>query len=188
MYLRCRTFLILAITYSSYGVLPNEIENCDCDVLQVSGNLMGNQDFTKQNGNLNGKPYYFSKQQDMIYWDKKYWSFEKYNADLEEFSSSTLKFPGAKLFSFENMCQKLSASYGLWTSSCLRENNNCSATKEFNIGLVEVIATYQSFLTKMTMVTMVSTGLRRKGSHAFGENCYSLDSEVDLMLIRQKFG
>ena len=29
-------FIIVAIIYSSYGVLANESDNCDCDVLQVN--------------------------------------------------------------------------------------------------------------------------------------------------------
>ena len=41
--------------------------------------------FTKQNDTRNGKPHYFSIQQNMIYWTNSYWSYEEYDAYLKRF-------------------------------------------------------------------------------------------------------
>ena len=99
-------FIIVVIIYSSYTVLANGSNTCDCDVLQIEGPVgsFGNQNFTKQNDNHNGKPIYFSTQQNMIYWNKSYWSFDKYNASLNKFEWT--ESYATKSFSFENMCRK----------------------------------------------------------------------------------
>ena len=88
-------------------VLANESANCDCDVLQVDDpdGLIGYQNFTKQNETRNGKPIYFSTQRNMIYWNKDYWSVDKYNALSDKFEWS--KNYAAKSFSFEKMCKKV---------------------------------------------------------------------------------
>ena len=118
-------------------VLANESANCDCDVLQVDDpdGLIGYQNFTKQNQTRNGKPIYFSTQQNMIYWDNQYWSYDKYDADLITFKAGIDKY-GLTLFSNENGCKKTNRSKiqkGIIIyvkSQCLRENRNCSATRE----------------------------------------------------------
>ena len=109
MYFRCQIFIIVAIVYSSYGALADESDNCDCDVLQIESNgLIGNQNFTKQIGTLNGKPYYFSSKWYMISWKTgnrvyPYWSIDKYNAIYNEFESKQ-NFTVRKIFTFEDMC------------------------------------------------------------------------------------
>ena len=99
-------FIIVVIIYSPYTVLANESNTCDCDVLQIEGPVgsFGNQSFTKQNDDHNGKPINFSTQQDMIYWNKSNWSYDKYNAYLNKFEWT--ESYATKSFSFENMCRK----------------------------------------------------------------------------------
>ena len=99
-------FIIVVIIYSSYTVLANESNACDCDVLQIEGQVgsFGNQSFMKQNANHNGKPIYFSTQRNMIYWNEHDWSYEKYNASLNKFEWT--ESYATKSFSFENMCRK----------------------------------------------------------------------------------
>ena len=107
MHVRCQKFIILAIIYSSYSVLAKESDNCDCDVLQVNDpdGPIGYQNFTKQNGTLDGKPYYFSTQQNMISWNN-HWFYEVYNPNLVVFESKQLFLTKAEVFSFENtMCE-----------------------------------------------------------------------------------
>ena len=106
MYLTNQLFIIVVIIYSSYTVLANESNTCDCDVLQIEGPVgsFGNQSFTKQNANHNGKPIYFSAKQHVIYWNKFYWSYDKYNTYLNKFEWR--ENYAEKSFSFENMCKK----------------------------------------------------------------------------------
>ena len=118
-------------------VLANESANCDCDVLQVDDpdGLIGYQNFTKQNQTRNGKPIYFSIQQNMIYWDNQYWSYDEYDAKLETFVTGRDQF-SSKFFSNENGCKntnrsKIQKGIIIYVKSqCLRENKNCSATRE----------------------------------------------------------
>ena len=92
-------------------VLTNGLDNCDCDLLQINDTYgpIGYQNFTKQNGLLNGKPYYFSRQGNMISWRNQYydnyWSYEKYNTSLKMFESTT-SYP-TQSFSFENKCNDI---------------------------------------------------------------------------------
>ena len=91
MYVSFQIFSIVTIIiiYSSFSVFGNETDNCDCEVLKVESGtrwvnfkppgLIGNQNFTKQNGTLNGKPYYFSTQKNMISWKSQYWSYDIYD-------------------------------------------------------------------------------------------------------------
>ena len=117
--------------------LGNESAHCDCDVLQVDDpdGSIGHQNFTKQDETRNGKPIYFSTQQNMIYWDNQYWSYDKYDADLITFKTGIDKY-GLTLFSNENGCKNTSRTKiqnGIISSvksQCLRENGNCSATRE----------------------------------------------------------
>ena len=99
-------FIIVVIIYSSYTVLANGSNTCDCDVLQIEGPVgsFGNQNFTKQNDNHNGKPIYFSTKWNMIYWNEHDWSYEKYNGLLNKFEWT--ESYARKSFSFENMCRK----------------------------------------------------------------------------------
>ena len=118
-------------------VLGNDSANCDCDVLQVfdPDGSIGYQNFTKQNQTRNGKPIYFSTQQTMIYWDNQYWSYDEYDADSETFITGRDQY-SSKFFSNENGCKNTTTSKiqkGIITyvnSQCLRENRNCSATRE----------------------------------------------------------
>ena len=118
MYVWYQMFIFVVVIYRAeatkgrpgfitiHGNVPtNEIDNCDCDVLQINSpvGLFGNQSFTKQNDTRNGKPIYVSTQRNMISWNNHYWSYDKYNAHLEIFES--LKNYSTNLFSFERMCQ-----------------------------------------------------------------------------------
>ena len=145
MFVIFQIFSIVTIIYSSFSVLGNESDNCDCEVLKVESGtrwvnfkppgLIGNQNFTKQNGTLNGKPYYFSTQKNIISWKSPYWSYDIYDDHLKMFTS--IKTYPTKVFSFDKNCTNVN-----WTtiwgylsifvkSQCLRENiNYCSASKE----------------------------------------------------------
>ena len=106
MNIRCQIFIFVAIIYSSYSVLANE-SNCDCDILQIDDpdGSFGHQNFSKQDTTRNGKPIYFSTQRNMIYWKKKYWSFDKYNSHSDQFEWR--ENYAAKSFSFEKMCKNV---------------------------------------------------------------------------------
>ena len=132
MYGRYQIFIIVAIIYLSYSVLANESDNCDCDVLQVNDPLgpIGYQNFTKQNGTLNGKSYYFSTKQNMISWNN-HWFYEVYDPNLVMFEPQQLFFK--KVFSFENtMCKNEDTFYNGRSikSQCLKDNSYCFATRE----------------------------------------------------------
>ena len=98
-------FIIVAIIYSSYSVLADESNNCDCDILQIYSPdaLFDYQNFTKQNATHNGKPIYFSTQKYMISWNNHRWYYEKYNAYSKQFEWRENYV--TKSFSFENMCK-----------------------------------------------------------------------------------
>ena len=129
-------FIIVTIICSLYSVLANESANCDCDVLYVKSinALIPYQNFTKQNGVLNGKPYYFSNEGTMIVWHNDYWSYDKYDASLKEWDSTQINV--TKPFSFDNMCKRIiqQINYkGTLThvsSQCLEDNSNCLATQK----------------------------------------------------------
>ena len=106
MYLTHQMFIIVVIIYSSYTVLANGSNTCDCDVLQIEGPVgsFGNQSFMKQNANHNEKPIYFSTQQNLIYWNEHDWFYEKYDGHLNKFEWT--ESYARKSFSFENMCRK----------------------------------------------------------------------------------
>ena len=108
MHVRCQIIIILALIYPFYSVLANKIGTCNCDVLQINdtSGVIGFQNFTKQNGDINGKPYYVSNQREMISWNSRKWSYDKYNGLLKKFEPT--KDYGARKFSFENNCYALS--------------------------------------------------------------------------------
>ena len=145
MYVWYQMFIIVAIIYHTFeivsGVQPfipsgiKESYNCHCDVLQVNDpdGYIGNQNFTRQDGTLNEKPYYTSTKKDVIYWSTHQWVYDKYNDYIS-------KYYDRKSFSFENECKNISrtiTSNGhstTWTNLCWRES--CSAatkdlTREF---------------------------------------------------------
>ena len=75
MHVNCQ-FIIIAIIYSGCIILAIESANCDCDVLEVKSNgKIGYQNFTKQIVTLHDKPFYFSKNKHVIYWDNRHWSY-----------------------------------------------------------------------------------------------------------------
>ena len=52
----------------------SESNDCDCDVLEINDphGSIGNQNFTRQNGTYNEKPYYVSGQWNMIAWNNHF--------------------------------------------------------------------------------------------------------------------
>ena len=136
MNVRYQIFIIVIIIYSSYVVLADVSDNCNCDILHISGGSFGDQNFTKQINNHNGKSVYFSTQLDMISWNyqKNHWSYEKYNQKLEMFELWSNY--GKKGFSFANMCEKVTwkgqrDNPSTWIhSQCLIDDSNCSFTKK----------------------------------------------------------
>ena len=141
MYLRCQFFTIVAIIYSSYSVLANNIDDCPCDVLEVESDwLAGTQKFTKQIGTLNGKPYYFSTKWNVISWKTgtpPYWSIDKYNIQSKVFESIQ-NFTYQNFFSFDKFCSPtiwklLNRKIGknsVIKSKCLSDSSSCAASKE----------------------------------------------------------
>ena len=96
-----------------HNALANENNNCDCDILQIesgvpwipgykSHGLIGNQNFTKQNGTINGKPHYFSTQPSIISWNGQYWSYEIYDDHLKMFTA--IKTYPTQVLNFEKDC------------------------------------------------------------------------------------
>ena len=120
-------------------VAVDGIGKCDCDVLEIKDedSLIGYQNFTKQNGVINGKPYYFSTQRYLIVWYNGNWNYNKYDAQSNKLERKTT-ITTTKLFSFENMCKNVTQKieYGgrfiFVTSQCLmRDTSKCSATTKF---------------------------------------------------------
>ena len=154
MYGQCQIFTIVAIIYSSISVLaakrfPNE--NCDCDVLQVNetSGVIGNQNFTKQNDTLNGKPYYFSIQRNMLSWDNHYWTYDKYNALTKMFESLQKNYSNYA-FSFAHKCKPTKFTFADFAktgqslnSQCLKKNSNCLATRELTRSFTDGIHSKQ---------------------------------------------
>ena len=102
MYCKCRVFIIVAIICSAYNVFANKSDHCDCDILQVEGpnadGFIGFQNFTKQTSILNGKPYFFSTQRNMIVWYNQYWSYDKYNGRLKTWEGTKIRCPMSTYF------------------------------------------------------------------------------------------
>ena len=92
-------FIVMAIIYSSYPVLANGSDGCDCNVLQLNGpkDMIGQHNFTKQSDSLNEKPYLFSTKQNLISWNiqKQHWCYYKYNDDSNLFESK-VSYPGKR--------------------------------------------------------------------------------------------
>ena len=80
MHVSCQ-LIIVAIIYSCYNILAIESNTCDCDVLQVndSSGVIGYQNFTKQSGTLDNKPFYFSLKKGLIYSNNGQWSYAIYD-------------------------------------------------------------------------------------------------------------
>ena len=103
--------------------------------------FVGNQIFTKQNGTINGKPVYFSTQQSIISWKGQYWSHDIYDDHLKMFTS--IKTYPTNVFSFDKNCTNVTWNTP-WhylsifvKSQCLRENSNCSATKQITWNITD---------------------------------------------------
>ena len=120
------------------GFSDNGLGKCDCDVLQINDALgvIGDQNFIKQNGTYNEKPYYFSNQWNMISWNTHYWSYGTYDPKSKLIESK--ENDSTNLFSSENMCKDVAVEV-FWhgrivKSRCLKDNvlrnRNCSANKE----------------------------------------------------------
>ena len=133
MYGMCQIFVILAITYSSYTVLADESDNCDCNVLQIydkfNSSGIGIQNFTKQNDTHNGNPIYFSTQRNMLTSNDKFWTYYQYNA-IEKMFEKKQTYSRENFFSFEEKCKNITLRYLSAISLCLRDNSNCSGTRE----------------------------------------------------------
>ena len=103
MHVSCQ-LIIVAIIYSYYSILAIESNTCDCDVLQVndSSGVIGYQNFTKQSGTLDNKPFYFSLKKGLIYSNSGQWSYAIY----DEFGE--LK----TYFSLESICKNATWTLG----------------------------------------------------------------------------
>ena len=96
----CQTCSI--VSGSNPIVFPvDESDDCDCDVLQITGPDGSSHNFTKQDDKINGKPYFFSMRRNMISWDNEKWSYDKYSS--KSFVPNQRIEP--KSFSFELMCK-----------------------------------------------------------------------------------
>ena len=113
----------------------SESNNCDCDVLQINDpyGVIGNQNFTRQNGTYNEKPYYVSSQWNVISWYRHRWSYYTYNPKFIIIEPNETDI--TNLFSFEDMCKGVTIDI-FWNrrivkSQCLiSQTRNCSANKE----------------------------------------------------------
>ena len=140
MYVWHKMFIIVAIIYHSCAIVSSEsnnvsIVNCDCDVLQITSPSFS-VNFTKQNGLISKKPYYFSMRRNLISWSKQKWFHYKYNSEMEMFY--IIQQLNENFFSFEKTCKNVTRGMN-WkgkdiniTSQCLRHNSKCLATKELN--------------------------------------------------------
>ena len=80
MHVSCQ-LIIVAIIYLCYSIIFIESKVCECDVLQVKepSGVIGYQNFTKQSGTLDNKPFYFSLQKGLIYSNYSQWSYAIYD-------------------------------------------------------------------------------------------------------------
>ena len=139
MHVSCQ-LIIVAIIYSYYSILAIESNTCDCDVLQVndSSGVIGYQNFTKQSGTLDNKPFYFSLKKGLIYSNWSKWSYAIYD-DYGELKT----YPKTN-FSLESICKNATWTFG-WSNNvhtrCLKDNSKstCSATREFTVNVTKVI-------------------------------------------------
>ena len=65
--------IIFVILFCCYCTSANENNGCDCDILQLnySEDPDSYDNFTIQSGKIHGRPYYFSMQRDIIWWNKQ---------------------------------------------------------------------------------------------------------------------
>ena len=74
--------IIFVILFCCYWASANENNECDCNILQLyySEDPDSHDNFTIQSGKIHGRPYYFSMQRDIIWWNKqdKKWSISAY--------------------------------------------------------------------------------------------------------------
>ena len=96
-----KMFIIVAIIYQTCSIVSGKSDDCDCDILQITGPDGSSHNFTKQDDKINGKPYYFSMRRNMISWDNEKWSYDKYSS--KSFVPNQRIEP--KSFSFELMCK-----------------------------------------------------------------------------------
>ena len=156
MHVSCQ-LIIVVIIYSCYNILAIESNTWDCDVLQVNdpNGTIGYQNFTKQSGTLYEKPFYVSMKQHVIYWNNvSHWC---YAFHFYQPGACHLGIYDKDIFSLESICKNSNRTgqaltISSLTTRCLRsnlrDNNICSATKNFpmnvtiddNINEVEVIA------------------------------------------------
>ena len=138
MYNLCQIFiLIVAVIYSSYTVLADESERCDCNVLQIYDRfgVIGIQNFTKQNNIHNGNPIYFSTLRNMITSNDNKWTYYQYNA-AEKMFDRIRTYSKQNFDSFEkfkNKCKNKinnTTRYISAISLCLRDSSNCSGIRE----------------------------------------------------------
>ena len=138
MHVSCQ-LIIVAIIYSYYNILAIESNTCDCDVLQVndSSGVISYQNFTKQSGTLDNKPFYFSLKKGVIYSKDEQWSYAIYD-DSKGFVE--LKTYPKTFFSLESICNNETWTLG-WPNKvhtrCLKDNskNTCSAIREFTVNV-----------------------------------------------------
>ena len=137
---------------------------CDCDVLEVKSNgTIGNQNFTRQRHTLFGKPFYFSMKKDVIYWNKTYWSFSVHiDEGFQKYFHEEQKYE-MNFFSPRNICKNTTWSgianttYFLKTR-CLRDNNNCSETRQ--VAINEAIEDYKRVELKAKQCSAEETMLK----------------------------
>ena len=75
--------IIFVIIFFCYCTSANENNECGCDILQINYSGDPNNtdyNFTIQSEQINGRPYYFSIQRDIIWWNEKdkRWSCNAY--------------------------------------------------------------------------------------------------------------
>ena len=146
MYVWYQMFFIVTIIYYTCTIVSGnsvrKSDSCDCDVLEIDDpdpDLIGYQNFTKQNQTINGKPIYFSIQQNVISWYYEVWHYEEYDANIEFFRPRFKYDP--PFFSFENPakngCKNATGTVSPHKvkSRCLRDNSNCSGTRELTHNL-----------------------------------------------------
>ena len=144
----CTVFILFCIYHNSSTL---DEEKCECDIFQLSKNFSGKHEltnFTKQSGEINGRPFYFSITDDpqktfkynsintIVWWNAtaSSWMIQTYDTGL----ATTI----SKVNDNDNDCPNFSntedwkilqnGTIGVIKSRCLTDQNKCKDIGEFD--------------------------------------------------------
>ena len=119
-----------------------ESEKCDCDIFQLSKNFSEENryevtNFTKQSGEINGRPFYFSitDERNIVWWNANASSWMIQTDDIGSVTTISEVKIDRECPNFSNTedWEKLPQdSNGVIQSRCLKDRNKCQLNGEFD--------------------------------------------------------